>query len=360
MRQEQQLKQRLDGLDGAGFGDAPFRVSVAMATYNGARFVAEQLDSLAAQTLLPLELVVSDDGSSDATVQIVSKFAETAPFPVVLHQNEKNLGFADNFLKAAELCAGSWIAFCDQDDVWEPEKLMAVSNAAARDRAIALVAHRSRVLRGGQRTEQIIGPQPGGERLPLSQDALQVYNGHCLVFRRILLDVLPAAQRPFGVHRPEQRVPHDDWITFLANALGKTFILSEPLLCYRMHEANVSQISRRREGMREYLRRGVKAGADEVEKRRRAAQDRAAQLRMVKTPLPYVEQNARQAAIYYQSLADLYARRAAIWHGSTVMSRAWRFARLVREGLYLDYARGGIGRREAFKDALFGVLRKSP
>jgi glycosyltransferase involved in cell wall biosynthesis len=98
-----------------------------MATYNGARFLREQLDSIATQTLLPYELVICDDGSTDATLEIAGQFAKEVSFPVRIYQNESNLGFADNFLKAASLCEGDWIAFSDQDDIWLPHKLATVS-----------------------------------------------------------------------------------------------------------------------------------------------------------------------------------------------------------------------------------------
>src|SRR5690349_15385572 len=103
------------------------RISVAMATYNGAPFLPEQLQSLAAQTLPPFELVVCDDGSTDRTIQILREFATSAPFPVRIHENSERLGFGDNFLKAAALCQGDWIAFCDQDDIWLPHKLETVA-----------------------------------------------------------------------------------------------------------------------------------------------------------------------------------------------------------------------------------------
>lgn len=99
------------------------QVSVAMATYNGAAFLGEQLASIRAQTLLPSELVVCDDGSTDDAVIILEEFARTAPFPVRIERNEKNLGHADNFLKAASLCRSPLVAYCDQDDVWAPKKL---------------------------------------------------------------------------------------------------------------------------------------------------------------------------------------------------------------------------------------------
>ena len=95
-------------------------VSVVMATYNGAAFIDEQLRSLAAQTVLPSELVVSDDGSTDGTLVHVERFAEVAPFPVLVLRNTEPLGYGENFLRAARLATGDCIALCDQDDVWLP------------------------------------------------------------------------------------------------------------------------------------------------------------------------------------------------------------------------------------------------
>jgi len=72
-------------------------VSVALATYNGDAFLQEQLDSLVSQVLLPMELVVSDDGSNDQTIDIVLNFSKTSPFPVKLVQNRERLGYGLNF-----------------------------------------------------------------------------------------------------------------------------------------------------------------------------------------------------------------------------------------------------------------------
>ena len=101
----------------------PPRFSVAMCTYNGARFVAEQLESVAAQTRPPSELVVCDDRSTDGTARLVEQFAARAPFPVRLFVNERNLGSTANFGRAVTLAEGDLVALCDQDDVWRPEKL---------------------------------------------------------------------------------------------------------------------------------------------------------------------------------------------------------------------------------------------
>jgi glycosyltransferase involved in cell wall biosynthesis len=99
------------------------KISIALCTFNGEKYLKEQLQSFAAQTRLPDELVVCDDRSQDMTVDIIRDFAATAPFPVRLYVNETNLRVIKNFEKAISLCEGDIIALSDQDDVWLDEKL---------------------------------------------------------------------------------------------------------------------------------------------------------------------------------------------------------------------------------------------
>ena len=101
----------------------PTRISVAMCTYNGERFLPQQLASIAAQTRLPDELVVCDDRSTDRTVAIVREFAASVPFPVKVFENERNLGYSANFEAAIRRCEGDLIALSDQDDIWYPQHL---------------------------------------------------------------------------------------------------------------------------------------------------------------------------------------------------------------------------------------------
>src|SRR5690606_8953402 len=81
-------------------------ISVAMCTYNGEKYLAEQLESILRQDHPVDELVVCDDGSSDRTIAILNEFAQKAPFVVGIHVNEKNLGSTKNFEKALTLCQG--------------------------------------------------------------------------------------------------------------------------------------------------------------------------------------------------------------------------------------------------------------
>ena len=99
------------------------RLSIAMATWNGARYLREQLDSFRAQSRLPDELVVCDDHSTDGTTAILEEFRRTAPFHVNILVNPKQIGYVGNFEQAVEMCEGDVILLSDQDDVWLPEKL---------------------------------------------------------------------------------------------------------------------------------------------------------------------------------------------------------------------------------------------
>ncbi len=105
-----------------------FKVSVLIATFNGEKFLEEQLQSIARQTLKPFEIVISDDNSSDGTVSVIENFNKQCNIPIKLLLNKKNKGFAKNFLEAFEHCSGEYVAFCDQDDVWMSQKLSKLKN----------------------------------------------------------------------------------------------------------------------------------------------------------------------------------------------------------------------------------------
>ena len=96
-------------------------VSIAMATYNGEKYLRKQLESIYNQTYKNIEFIVCDDRSSDKTVKILQEYQNK--YGLKFFINEQNLGFVKNFEKAASLCTGEYIAFADQDDVWLPDKI---------------------------------------------------------------------------------------------------------------------------------------------------------------------------------------------------------------------------------------------
>lgn len=102
-------------------------LSVALCTYNGARYIREQIESILNQTMPVDEIVVCDDGSSDDTISIIQQTQLSSTKTTVrLYQNESSLGVANNFQKAVNLCNGDIIFLSDQDDVWNPEKTMTI------------------------------------------------------------------------------------------------------------------------------------------------------------------------------------------------------------------------------------------
>lgn len=211
------------------------KISVALATFNGARFLAEQLMSLAKQTFLPAELVVTDDGSTDETLQILESFATTVPFPVFIHRNDQRLGYGMNFLKAASLCEGDVIAFCDQDDVWLPAKLDRLRVTFGQSQA-DFVAHAAEV------TDTHLALT--GKRYPdINRDiflgSMEVrenfYPGFSIaVSQKFFSNVRNCMTRPgFAVEA------HDELICELAVSGCKRCELSESLVLYRQHGENL-------------------------------------------------------------------------------------------------------------------------
>jgi len=97
-------------------------VSVVMATYNGERYLREQIDSILGQTYPVHELIVQDDCSTDGTTAIVRQYAEKHPF-VRLYVNERNVGYNENFRRGVMHATGDLVALSDQDDIWFPQKL---------------------------------------------------------------------------------------------------------------------------------------------------------------------------------------------------------------------------------------------
>ena len=217
------------------------KISVAMCSYNGARFLSEQLESIASQTVRPRELIVCDDGSEDETVSILRGFARSATFSVKLFEREnRRLGCTRNFERAISLCTGDVICLADQDDIWEPEKLMTLGSALAAPSApgyafsdAELIDERSRLL--GKRMWSSVGFRGGESGGFEKSDQVRlllrraVATGATMAFRANLREVvLPLS--PYFVH--------DYWISLLSSGVGAHGVaISKPLTRYRQHSA---------------------------------------------------------------------------------------------------------------------------
>ena len=211
------------------------RISVAMATYKGGKYVAEQLASLARQTLPPAEIVITDDNSPDDTVAIIRQFAETSSIPVHLHRNPRNLGVIQNFAKAISLCTSPYIALADQDDVWLPTKLERTCNALRAQEAASPADTPILVHTGYTPVAAMLEPlaQPPHSPHATSLTWLILRNmvtGCTVLFNRALIRVA----LPF----PPETLMHDHWLALVAKARGELIALPEPTILYRQHGGN--------------------------------------------------------------------------------------------------------------------------
>lgn len=217
------------------------RLSIALCTYNGEPYLREQLKSIAAQTLPPDELVVCDDCSCDRTPEILKEFSESVSFPVHIHLNEENLGPLGNFSKAVGLCQGNWVALCDQDDIWLPDKLERLvrkmeqletthgNETPLLIHADAVVADSElRTIAGSLWKFQYTKPEKGHSlsRL-LSQN---VVTGCTALFNRPLW----LKARPV----PNEAMMHDWWLALVASVFGTIGHVPGPTIHYRQHGLN--------------------------------------------------------------------------------------------------------------------------
>jgi len=201
-----------------------------MATYQGAEFLGEQLESIAKQTRQPDELIVSDDCSTDETVAIANRFAEGAPFAVRIFLNERNLGFSGNFERALAKSEGDLIFFSDQDDVWFPGKIERITAEFERSAGVLAVIHDQRTL--DQRSGRIFERSYFDNQKALGLADKELVSGNFTALRRELVNIV----LPF----PPQ-IAYDFWIARLSTALNCRAVIREPLQLYRRHSSNLSQ-----------------------------------------------------------------------------------------------------------------------
>jgi len=325
-------------------------ISIAMTTFNGADFLQEQLDSLASQTRAPLELHIGDDGSTDATESIVERFKASAAFPVHFTRNAARLGFGENFIRTALRCSGQWIAFCDQDDVWGPNKLeWAAKCIAAGPADLRLIAHNATVVDETLRERGPLYHYPAGNsvtgRLGLPPEWYST--GFTQIFDAALLRSIPSSRRvsfPWHVHRDA----HDVWIALLANCTGSILRSSEQLVLYRRHHATATDQASHGPGRTPFERLGT------------GYADRAAYLREVAATLRACVRTGcadfgamlDDAAERLDKHAVLLDRRARAYREPKLADRLAMIARLVRSGAYTGKSPWRFGTARLIKDSL--------
>jgi glycosyltransferase involved in cell wall biosynthesis len=205
-------------------------ISIAMATYNGEKYLRAQLESFLLQTRQPDELVISDDCSSDKTVEIIKSFATQAPFPVKLTVNKLNRGHTRNFNEAVVKTSGDIVFLSDQDDIWFSNKIAKVEQLAIEHQDYLLFMNDAALT---DKELNDTGLTKLGQIYSAGLDPSVFVMGCCCAFKRKLLDLsLPI---------PSEYEGHDNWLVGFAEAIKVKYITPEVLQYYRRHGDNASQ-----------------------------------------------------------------------------------------------------------------------
>ena len=198
-------------------------ISIAMATYNGEKYLKEQLESIYAQTYKNIEVIVTDDCSTDKTVEILKQYA--ASYQLKYFVNEQNLGYVKNFEKAISLCSGDFIALSDQDDIWEKDKLEILLNKIGSNLLIhsdcSIIDNQSNMIKPYWKEKNLYHTD---FRTLLFKN---VVTGCTVLFNKDLLN----GALPF----PEGIAYHDWWLALYAAKHDRITYTSKCLTQYRQH-----------------------------------------------------------------------------------------------------------------------------
>lgn len=215
-------------------------ISVCIATYNGEKYIREQLDSILEQIGPADEVIVCDDQSSDRTLEIIEGYQDAR---IRVYRNETRLRHVKNFEKAMSLSKGDYIFLSDQDDIWIPGRVALMMSRLDADPSIGMVASNFDLID--------MSGKPAGEFRKLGavkpsrlQQVFSIFAGRApyfgctfLIRRSLMKDCLPIPQ---GIES------HDIWFALVASLRSKVVNLPEPTLLHRIHDSNLTAKKRRR------------------------------------------------------------------------------------------------------------------
>jgi len=206
------------------------KVSVCLASFNGEKYIEMQIESILSQISFDSEVIISDDGSIDSTVDIIKRFDESR---IKLISGPKN-GLINNFENTLKYATNDIIFLCDQDDIWLPDKVneackallnndLVVSDATVVNKDLALIK------------KSLLGDVGDSNRNVIKNIIRNPFTGCCMAFNRKILN--------YALPFPKNIAMHDWWIGLIASGLGRVKFLEQPLILYRRHESNISETS---------------------------------------------------------------------------------------------------------------------
>ncbi len=213
-------------------------VDILMATYNGEKFISMQLDSILNQSFKDWHLYINDDNSSDSTCEIVKKYQEKYPDKISFSKSPSPLGAKGNFFKLMEFSKSEYIMFCDQDDVWNSDKIEKTLNKMKEtendEKDIPVLVHTD--LKVVNENLDVINPSYFKLSRIKNETALnKAIVQNCVTGCTVMIN---KALLNLAGENNENIIMHDWWLYLIASAFGKIGFINTPTILYRQHSKN--------------------------------------------------------------------------------------------------------------------------
>lgn len=318
------------------------KFSVVLCTYNGAAYLEEQLESLLAQTRRADEILIGDDGSTDASPGLLAAFAARAEACGILTRvvrQPRNLGFVGNFSEMMAQATGDVLFLCDQDDVWSPGKLAAMEARFVEDPGLVMLCSDARLV---DEHGEDLGPTlfQALELEPWELSQLREGRAFDVLLRRSMVTGATAGFRRTLVARalPVGRGwIHDEWLAVVAASIGRVDALEQPLIDYRQHARN--QIGMRKRGLLDKWRDLVRPRREQFE---------AEVVRLSALQAYFDRSGAHDCRAKVELKLTHFRNRIALGQ----RSRWHRLPLVVAEARAGSYRRYGTGMRSLLRDLL--------
>ncbi|SEQ24226.1 Glycosyl transferase family 2 [Lachnospiraceae bacterium RM5] len=310
-------------------------VTVVMATFNGERYLREQIDSLITQTVSPKKIIVIDDHSSDQTVSLLHELLDNCPIPNMIIEHEMNKGVSKSFQDGIELSSTDYIMICDQDDVWDSRKIeLCLKVMSSED---AMVVCNAEIVDNNLKSKEMtmfeyirLPIRFSGDMIRLSPEKMlrmslkrNYVTGMCMMIRADLAKkAMPAPSS----------MTYDTWISWVVSSYGSVVFLNKTLVLYRQHNNNVIGTQKSKEELSNYYQHRHKDKINQYRKYMSLVEER--------NSVSLIEKDALQAAKFYKQRLDMDSY--SVFKGVKVI-----FVNLIK-GNYRKFTPSGI--KEVLKD----------
>jgi len=219
-------------------------IGTVIATYNGEKYLEEQMDSIVNQSLKPDKIIVVDDCSTDGTTTTIAKYRKSYPEMIIFEQNQRNLGHTKTFERGISMCKTDYIALSDQDDIWEPNKIKRCYWALEQNKDAKLCFHDFKLIdekgnlfaKSFWESASIPLPASGAEARKRLVNLTNIVSGCAMFFSSDLKEyILPMPDSEW--------ILHDWWIAVVAFFLANPIIVKGALSRYRFHEDQVCSLA---------------------------------------------------------------------------------------------------------------------